>query len=196
MISTLFGHATDLRDGVLVLLVPPGVAFEIFVPSSFKAKTDSAKEVFTHLHVQEDALRLYGFADEAGRDMFRRLITVTGVGPKTALACLSEYSAGELAAAIAGKRADLLTKAKGIGKKTAELLCVELYDKLETFLTSEMPAKHLEQKAALEGALLRLGFKAFEVDRVCGEVMRAGPQPIADMVKAALRSLAEGMGKR
>ncbi len=82
--------------------------------------------VLTHLHVREDAMELYGFATEAERSMFRRLISVSGVGPSVAMALMSGNTVGDILAAVRRGDSKLLTRAKGIGRKTAERILLEL----------------------------------------------------------------------
>lgn len=142
-------------DGTLIDKQPPfvrlevqGVGYEIDVPlSTFVALPGIGERVrlHTHLQVREDAHQLFGFATSEERDTFRTLIRANGVGPKLALALLSQLSVSELAAAVAAQDASKLTRTPGIGKKTAERLLLELKDK--TFGT--LPSTALPQKQAV-----------------------------------------------
>src|ERR1051325_7573926 len=92
---------------------------------------------FIHTHVREDALALYGFLRAEEKQLFEKLITVSGIGPKLAITILSGMAAAEMGGAIRGNDFARLTKIPGIGRKTAERMCVELRDKLEGFGTPQ-----------------------------------------------------------
>jgi len=126
--------------GVLVAKQPTralidvaGVGYDVAIPvSTFERLPDAGAEVtlLTHLALREDAAQLFAFATAEERDLFRALITVSGIGPKTGLAILSGIELGRLRSAIAGGEVDVLKAIPGIGKKTAERLVVELRDRL------------------------------------------------------------------
>jgi Holliday junction DNA helicase RuvA len=127
-------------QGILVSVHPPrllvdcqGIGYEIDVPMSTLYQLPEVNQkitLLTHFQVREDAQQLFGFATETEREAFRQLIKISGVGSRTALAVLSGMSVGELAQAIALQEAGRLTQIPGIGKKTAERLCLELKGKL------------------------------------------------------------------
>jgi len=127
-------------QGTLVSIHPPrllvdcqGVGYEIDVPMSTLYQLPEINHhitLLTHFQVREDAQQLFGFATETEREAFRQLIKISGVGSRTALAVLSGMSVPELAQAITMQEAGRLTKVPGIGKKTAERLCLELKGKL------------------------------------------------------------------
>ncbi len=110
-----------------------GVGYEVFLTTdSLTRLPDSSEEIFFHIHTQvrEDAIILFGFLEIEEKEVFLHLISVSGVGPKLALAALSGMRAGPLCQAIAAGDIKLLTSLQGVGKKTAERICVELKDKL------------------------------------------------------------------
>jgi Holliday junction DNA helicase RuvA len=124
--------------GELVLLTPTsavietsGLGFDLRIPLSTYEALKGRKEavILTHLHVREDDLRLFGFATEGELELFRLLLSVSGVGPSIALASLSTLAPGEVAAAIADGDLKTLQRIKGVGKKLAERLTVELRDR-------------------------------------------------------------------
>jgi Holliday junction DNA helicase RuvA len=127
-------------QGILVSVHPPrllvdcqGVGYEIDVPMSTLYQLPEVNQkitLLTHFQVREDAQQLFGFATETEREAFRQLIKISGVGSRTALAVLSGMSVSELAQAITLQEAGRLTQIPGIGKKTAERLCLELKGKL------------------------------------------------------------------
>jgi Holliday junction DNA helicase RuvA len=160
-------------QGVLVSVHPPrllvdcqGVGYEIDVPMSTLyqlPETNQKITLLTHFQVREDAQQLFGFATETEREAFRQLIKISGVGSRTALAVLSGMSVNELAQAIAMQEAGRLTQVPGIGKKTAERLCLELKGKLAPDLGivgDKLQA--VEASSEVLQALLALGYSEKE----------------------------------
>jgi Holliday junction DNA helicase RuvA len=179
MIGRLTGKVvTQEADGGVVLDVG-GVGYELAVPLGTigRARTDDTGRVtlWVHTHVREDALALFGFADETERAAFRALVGVSNVGPKIAVAVLGALPAAELARAVARRDMAALTSVSGIGKKIAERLLLELRDKLPLPMAST-PASPANAAMArrdpmgagerLRGALTGMGFKPVEADRV------------------------------
>jgi Holliday junction DNA helicase RuvA len=143
--------------------------------------------LFTHLNVKEDALDLYGFATEEERDFFEMLIGVSGVGPKSALAMIDTGPLNELAAAIKENRPDLLTRAAGIGRKTAERVILELKAKVESAGSGAMVQK-METDSDLVEALASLGYRRDEARAALARVREDAQSP-EDRLKAALKIL-------
>ena len=160
-----------------VILEVGGIGYEVLCPMSTFYQLDNLSEdvlLFTHLSIKEDGHTLFGFITKDEKNVFRELIRVNGVGPKVALAILSNLSVNSLVQCISTEDADLLAKTPGIGKKTALKLIVELQDrlsKLELIGSSLEPSKELKQssnpntKQAIE-ALQSLGFKAKEANKM------------------------------
>lgn len=117
------------RSAARVVLDVRGVGYEVLVPPGASFPSSGRLRLWTHLVVREDSHSLYGFRDEATRDMFRALLGVTGVGPKVALAVLSGLSSEELIAAVVAGDAKRLTKVKGVGQKTADQILLDLRGK-------------------------------------------------------------------
>ena len=160
-------------QGILVSVHPPrllvdcqGVGYEIDVPMSTLyqlPETNQKITLLTHFQVREDAQQLFGFATETEREAFRQLIKISGVGSRTALAVLSGMSVNELAQAIAMQEAGRLTQVPGIGKKTAERLCLELKGKLAPDLgTTGGKPQAIEASSEVLQALLALGYSEKE----------------------------------
>ncbi len=149
---------------------------------------------FVHTHVREDALVLFGFATDADRAAFRALISVSNVGPKTAIAVLSALPGPELARAIASKDVLKLTSISGVGKKTAERLVLELRDKLSlegALGTSSIAAAPPKGNELLIGALVNMGYKQSEAERAVQALGdRVGKTPLPELVREALVVLA------
>ena len=132
MINNIKGEIT-YADAQFIVVECGGIGFKCFASlNTLKTigKVGSNVNIFTYLSVKEDALDLYGFADMAEMEAFKMLITVSGVGPKAAIAVLSELSTDKLAIAIASADVKAITRANGIGKKTAERIVLELKDKM------------------------------------------------------------------
>lgn len=110
-----------------------GVGYEVFLSTETLSKLPDKEapiSLHIHTHVREDAIVLYGFADQQEKEMYRILTSVSGVGPKLAMSILSGMPVDQLCRAISGKQIKLLTALQGVGKKTAERICVDLKDKV------------------------------------------------------------------
>lgn len=132
MIYSVTGNVVDF-DASAVCVDVNGVAFRCMttLTTSKKCASTGAKvTLYTYLNVREDAMELFGFYDKVEMDCFKMLITVNGVGPKMALAVLSEMSADKVALSIAAGDHKALTKANGVGPKLAQRICMELKDKV------------------------------------------------------------------
>ena len=160
-------------QGILVLVHPPrllvdcqGIGYEVDVPMSTLYQLPQAGQkitLLTHFQVREDAQQLFGFATETEREAFRQLIKISGVGSRTALAVLSGMSVNELAQAIALQEAGRLTQVPGIGKKTAERLCLELKGKLAPDLgVTAGKTQAMDANSEVLQALLALGYSEKE----------------------------------
>lgn len=132
MIAFLVGTIEKKCEGTLLLDVN-GVGYELSISnttlSSLPMEGETIK-VLTYLQVKEDGVALYGFATEEEKDMFLKLITVSGIGPKMAISILSGMRLSDLLVAIINDDSNLLSKIKGLGKKSAERICLELKDKV------------------------------------------------------------------
>jgi Holliday junction DNA helicase RuvA len=160
-------------QGILVSVHPPrllvdcqGIGYEVDVPMSTLYQLPQAGQkitLLTHFQVREDAQQLFGFATETEREAFRQLIKISGVGSRTALAVLSGMSVNELAQAIALQEAGRLIQVPGIGKKTAERLCLELKGKLAPDLSiTGDKSQAIEASSEVLQALLALGYSEKE----------------------------------
>ena len=172
-----------------------GVGYELHVPLStlyVAGDTGSAVALHVHTHVREDAIQLFGFATVPELELFERLIGVSGIGPKVALAVLSGIEPGDLVRAI--RQADLtrLTSIPGIGKKTAERMVVDLRDRLPSGLVPETVTDAADEvRGDVLSALSNLGYQrpAAEkaLDRVLGRAPDSGFEPL---LREVLRELA------
>lgn len=149
----------------------------------------SAVKLFCHLHVREDALDLFGFSTPDELAFFEMLISVSGVGPKSALSILDVAPLGELSAAIKEGRPDLLTRASGIGRKTAERVIVELRTRVQS-ARSGLVVEKMETDADLVEALTGLGYRREEARAALAKV-DAKLRGMEERLKAALAILSK-----
>jgi Holliday junction DNA helicase RuvA len=152
--------------------------------------------LFTHLHVREDVMDLYGFASEVERRVFKLLLDVPNVGPKTALGVLSALPPRELAAAVESKDVARLTRIDGVGKKTAERLVLELRERL--MKVTDLGASPVGpsapsiggDEARLIGALTNMGYRLPDAQRAVRSLGdRVGKDSLSDLLRDALSAL-------
>jgi len=192
MIGRLSGVLLE-KNPPQILVEAGGVGYEIEVPmSTFYNLPASGERVtlLTHLVVREDAHLLYGFASDAERRVFRRLLKISGVGARTALAVLSGLSVGELVEAVAAQETGRLVKIPGIGKKTAERLLLELKGKLGADVVSGVAVNRPRPAASdVMNALLGLGYS----DKEAQLAVKHLPEglTVSDGIRQALKSLAK-----
>jgi Holliday junction DNA helicase RuvA len=166
-----------------------GVGYRVLATPAAVRKADGADEVSleTHLHVREDALQLYGFAEAGERELFEQLLAVSGVGPKVALAIVSGYSPAELRRAIVREDAALFQTIPGIGKKTAQRVVLELKEKIAPLAAVDAP--HLgagDGHIVARDALVELGYTVAEAEQRLADT---DPDlPPAERVRQALRA--------
>lgn len=187
MISRLRGTPAGVSAEGLVLDVG-GVGYLVAATPSVlrRAQTGGEVTVETYLHVREDALQLYGFADAAERALFAKLIGVSGIGPKVALGVVSSASPDELVRAIALRDSARFQAIPGIGKKTAERIVLEL----EAGIGDAAPVASAEAPRELvaRDALVELGYTLVEAEQALAGI---DPElPVEERVREALRSAA------
>ncbi len=202
MIGRLTGKVVQEDDDFVLVLDVGGVGYDVHAPLGTRgrahAEADGRITLHIHTHVREDILALYGFASVADRAAFRALLSVTSIGPKSAISILSVLPAGELARAIEQQEVKMLTSISGVGKKTAERILLELQGKIApqsgaTKATPRTPAKgpSLEGQAlSVYSALLNLGYKAPEAERaVLGLGAIDEAEDLSLLLRKALASL-------
>jgi Holliday junction DNA helicase RuvA len=170
-----------------------GVGYAFTIPlSTFDALPPrGAARLLVHLHVREDALKLYGFATEDERRLFTQLISISGIGPTTAVTILNGISVEDFRQAVAGEQAALLCKVKGVGRKTAERIIVELKAEMEREII-ERPAGRktdIVLTADAVAAMTALGYtRSAAENAVARAVEKLGRQaPLEELVREALR---------
>ena len=193
MIATLSGRVQCMYRDRAVIDVG-GVGYEVYLSTDGVARLpEKGAETFLHIHthVREDAFILYGFMTEAEKELFLVLKTVSGIGPKVALAMLSGMPVGELCRAIGEGDVKRLTTLQGIGKKTAERICVELKDKLGHLATGGGASVSIARGTAMVGsavmdALSALGNLGYS-DPVAREALASVKKRLGDEEFARLR---------
>lgn len=175
-----------------------GVAFFCFSTMNTLQKVGQKgmqATVFTYLNVREDAMELYGFYTKNELDAFKQLITVSGVGPKAALAILSVMTPDQLALSIASGDVKAITKAQGVGAKIAQRIVLELKNKFSTDLTAEQSdvvaaIQSADTSADLSEAieaLIQLGYSRSEAAAAVGKLDKS--LPVEELIRLALKSL-------
>ncbi len=198
MIAFLRGRLLEKAPNRLVLDVQ-GVGYEVHVPlSTFYVVPERGVEVSVrvHTHVREDAIALFGFGTELELAVFERLIGISGIGPRLALAVLSGIDARELVTAVRQGDVGRLTSIPGVGKKTAERIGLELRDRLPAALAGELPSS---EEVPTEGhphrddllsALVNLGYHRPLAENAVDEALGSSPETsLEQLLKHALRRL-------
>ncbi len=197
MIASLTGILKS-KSPTEILVDVNGVGFAISVPlstSSSLGPVESTVRILTHLHVREDAVQLYGFATEPERQLFRHLLSVSGIGPKTALGILSGMSTADLQNHIASGNTAALTAVPGVGKKTAERLIIELREKVgradkafQDAIASGDRDAEMRNEALL--ALTSLGYNRVAAEKAIRMALQGGREratSVEDLIKKALK---------
>ena len=182
MIAYIRGTLAE-TDPTRVVIEAAGVGYELTIPlSTFDRlpKTGAEAKLLAYHCVREDDETLFGFATEAEKAMFAKLTSVSGVGPKIAIAILSGSSIGELSLAIASGNAKRISSIKGVGKKTAEKICIELKDKVNAIeaLAATGRGGKGEVSPVLRDAILALsalGFNEEAANKMVSQVIAAHP---------------------
>ncbi len=189
MIAAVRGEVMVRRPDHVVIDVG-GVGYRLTVSAeTLKGVPATGRDVFLHADLisREDSLTLYGFSSEEERDLFRLLVTVSGVGPKVAIATLSGGTARDLLRAIAAGDAKRFQAVPGIGKRTAERIIVELREKVAGALEEEVAVAaggEDDPRALARDGLVNLGYAPLEAEQLLDGVEGSEPQ---DLVAAALR---------
>jgi Holliday junction DNA helicase RuvA len=174
------------------VLTDSGLGYELLVPATlFERLPDPGAEVELHtaLVVREDALELYGFGNGRDRELFLRLQTASGVGPRLALALLGSLPGVRIVRAIRTKDHDILRTVSGVGKKTAERIAVELADKLDDLAAFEEPEPVSRAAEEAVQALRSLGYGARDSEEAVHRALRSvdGEVGVGELVRVALQ---------
>lgn len=199
MIAYLIGKVADITEDNLVVEVGH-IGYNVRIPGSVAALLPPVGEevkIYTYTSVREDAIQLFGFLTKDDLDMYKQLITVSGIGPKGGLSVLSAMSADELRMAVIAQDAKAIAKAPGVGNKTAQRIILELKDKIsleDTFVTREsiaVPGQGAGTESARSEAveaLTALGYSASDALRAVKAVERED-MDVEALLKAALKKM-------
>ena len=203
MISFIRGLVADTTENA-VILENNGIGYEIFMTGSSieqVSRIDGEVKIHTYCQVREDAMQLYGFLSKDDLEMFRLLLNVNGIGPKAALGVLAGLTADELRFAVLSDDIKTISKAPGIGKKTAQKLILELKDKLKLEDAFEKKLAHEQEAASVSGflihdgrqeaaeALIALGYSSTDAMKAVRKVTDVSPDDVEALLKAALKQL-------
>jgi holliday junction DNA helicase RuvA len=190
-VARLRGIVEDKGDDWVIIGVGGiGMIASVPAPTADALIAGDRAELFTHLHVREDALTLYGFDSNDELRLFEQLIGVSGIGPRAALALLSSLDYAHLTTAIVGGQVEAGRRVPGIGQKTAERLVLELRDKVTPPATAvARPPAQAERDAELIAALLGLGYSQPEAAAAAQGVDGAS-LPLEERIRAALQYFA------
>lgn len=171
-----------------------GVGYEvnISVPTySGLPALGSEVSLFIYTHVREDALALFGFLRAEDKQLFERLISVSGIGPRLAITILSGMAADAMVAAIRGNNVASLTRIPGIGKKTAERMVLELRDKLDSFGAQPAATAASPVEEDVISALVNLGYQRALVEKALGRTANAAGESFDSLFRRVLAALAK-----
>lgn len=193
MIDFVIGKIIEINDNVVVV-ENNGIGFELFVSMTTLVglKEGNTVKFFTYLQVREDGFSLFGFASKDEKKMFLRLISVGGVGPKVALSVLSGVSINELAMAILNNDTAKLTRVKGLGKKTAERIILELKEKISPIEAIGVNEKTSQAKISKEGeeaicVLMSLGLSNADATSRVRKCIETGYSTAEEILSHALK---------
>lgn len=193
MIGRLRGRLISESPEGIVLLEVGGVGYEAMTPVGTLGQAEhQGEEVVLHIHthVREEALDLYGFANDTGRKLFRLLITAPNIGPKTALGVMSALPLEALAEAVANDDVVRISKVPGIGKKTAERLILELRGKLPKLQPANQTVGSTDKSTRLLTALTNMGYRPAEAERAVKTLDdRVNTQTMSELLREALARL-------
>jgi len=193
MITQIRGRLVE-KNPTYVVVDCSGVGYllHISLQTYSSLGDDEAIRMYTHLSIREDAHTLYGFHTKTEREVFRLLISVSGVGPSIARTMLSSMTSEEIQNAIASENVGLIQSVKGIGAKTAQRVIVDLRDKiLKTFDIDEVSVQmnNTNKEEALS-ALEVLGFSRKQSEKVVSNILKESPEATVELlIKKALKSL-------
>lgn len=199
MISFISGKLREILNDKIVVETN-GVGFSIYFPASNFTNLpdiDNDIKVFTYMHVKEEEMSLYGFITREDREMFLKLLTVNGVGPKGALNIISNLGFSTLMKAIANEDSKLISSVSGIGSKTASKICIELGDKIRKMNFEgkvDVIKKNLAEnekfnatKDEVVEAMVKLGFKESRAREILNTISLDGTETASEILKIALK---------
>ncbi len=189
----------EVKSNLYIIVETGGIGYQIYMPQKAIEKLGeigSQVKIYTHYHVREDNISLYGFINQEELRMFELLLSVSGIGAKSAISMLSEVSPSSFALSVITNDVSKLVKIPGIGKKTAARIVLELKDKLKTETATEKTEEIVEINQGEEkvdeliAALQVLGYTRYEINQVIGKI-DVKELTLEDSIKKALILLAK-----
>ena len=187
MIGKIKGTLVEIDNHIGLIELANGLFYEVYLPTSFLGFTlPKPIEIYTYLQIREDAHVLYGFAGKPEHEMFRLLLTVPGVGPKTAFTVVSFHKPDDLFQAVKDNNVDFVSKVPGLGKKTAMKIILELSQKMKTEFKLDQMQPSEDDKLVID-ALVSLGFKTQEAKQILSQIPKnmAVEQRISEGIRLA-----------
>jgi len=183
MIGYLEGEIKYATTGKVILFAN-GIGFTVFTPSCIKLQANQKTQLYIHTHIREDNLALFGFSSPEDLDLFEKLISVSGIGPKIGLAMFSAASASTISQAISTSNLVFFTAIPGVGKKTAQRVILDLKSKISK---GDVNMDNLEGSSELADSLISLGFQKTEIGKIITQIDQT--ESIESQIKSALQLL-------
>jgi Holliday junction DNA helicase RuvA len=188
MIASVSGKVIHKTAEAIVVEVG-GVGLLVFVPAPMRDRMRPGDVVFLHTHlvVRQDALVLFGFETEESREFFNLLLSVDGIGPKSALSILSFMAPDAIRRAVFNEQADMFTRVPGVGKRTAQKILLYLQDRIKKVDTLEAVAAMSDVEGEVLAALTTLGYSVVEAQAAIQSIPRETPDDIETRLRLALQ---------
>lgn len=188
MIASIKGEIATKSDSDMVILVGD-VGIRVMVPKAISTQAVVGEKVhlLTTLIVREDSLTLYGFDQEEARELFTKLLSISGVGPKTALSILSTLTVDVIITAALANRDEVFGQVPGIGKKTAQKIVIYLHDKVSHMKGHETPSAYSDVNSQVIDALIGLGYSVVEAQSAVQSIPRDASQDLESRLRIALQ---------
>lgn len=186
MIGKLKGKLVEIDKNIGLIETSGGVFYQVFLPNSLTSSTslDSPIEIYTYLQVRDDALVLFGFGTKQQHDFFLLLLTVSGVGPKTAFTVISALKTEEIVQAVTSNEVDALTKVPGLGRKTAMKIILELSTKFKSGFDMKNMVLSDDDQTVIS-ALVSLGYKSYDAKKIVSKLPKN--LTVEEKIKEALK---------
>lgn len=188
MIASVSGKVIHITDDSIVVEVG-GVGLQIFVPAPVRDQLRPGEAVFlnTSLIVRQDMLALYGFETAEGKEFFELLLSVDGIGPKSALSVLSVMTPDAIQRAVFNEQAEIFTRVPGIGKKTAQKILLYLQDRIKAFEGLSSVGRLSDVDGEVLDALITLGYSVVEAQAALQAIPRNTPMEVETRLRLALQ---------
>lgn len=188
MIASLSGSVSYIgKDSIIVEVGGVGIKVFVAAPLRDRLRTGETTFLYTHLIVRQDALLLYGFETNEGREYFELLMSVDGIGPKSALAILSVMNPDAIRRAVFNEQADVFTRVPGVGKKTSQKILLYLQDKIKAAEGLEPIAAMTDVDTEVLSALTSLGYSVVEAQAALQAIPRDSPTDVETRLRLALQ---------